>query len=97
MKEKIVRYGKFNTSNGVEHCVAVVQYDDVLRYNYITNVFDKIGERIHGVYRVRGGLNYSKIHGITKCGFYKNIQSLIDDDLSTYRNIVFEFYEPVEI
>lgn len=97
MREKIVRYGKFKTSKGVEHCVAAVQYDDVLKYNNITNVFDKIGERIYGVYRVRGGLNYSKIHGFTKCGRYSNIQSLIYDDLATYRNIVFEFYEPVEI
>lgn len=97
MKEKLVRYGKINTSNGVEHCVAVVQYDDVLKYNHTTNVFDKIDERTHCVYRVRGGLNYSKTHGITRCGRYNNIQSLMDDDLTTYRNLVFEFYEPVEI
>ena len=96
-KEQIVRYGKFNTSDGEEHCIAAIQYEDVLRYNHKTNTFDKINERIHGVYRIRGGLNYAKKHGFTRCGRYNSIQSLIDDDLSTYKNLDFEFYDPVEI
>lgn len=97
MKEKIVRYGKFNTSDGEEHCIAAIQYEDVLKYNHKTNTFDKINERIYGVYRVRGSLNYTKKHGITKCGRYRCLQALMDDDVSTYKNLDFEFYDPVEI
>ena len=98
LKEKIVRYGKFiNANNVVDECVAIIRYDDILKYNYKTNTFDKIGENIHDVYRVRGGLNYVKKYGITICDRYSSIQALMDDDILTYNNLKFEFYTPVEI
>lgn len=97
MKEKIVRYGKFKVKDDEEHCLAAIQYTDKTRYNYETQQYEKTGEIIHGVYRIRGGLNYSRKYGITKCGRYNSLAALMDDDILTYKHLSFEFYEPVEI
>jgi hypothetical protein len=97
MKERIVRYGSFKVKDGEEHCLAAVQYTDKTRYNPEANQFEKIGETVHGVYRIRGGLSYARKYGITKCGRYNSLEALKDDDLSTYKNLEFTFYEPVEI
>ncbi len=97
MKEKIVRYGKFKVKDGEEHCIAAIQYTDKTRFDYATQQYKKIGETIHGVYRIRGGLNYARKYGITKCSRYNSLAALRDDDVLTYKNLTFEFYEPVEI
>jgi hypothetical protein len=97
MAERVIRYGKFKIKDGWEHCLAVVQYSNKMEYSNETEQFEKVGETIHGVYRVRGGWNYAKKYGITKCGRYSSLQALIDDDVLTYSNLDFEFYEPITI
>lgn len=97
MKEKIVRYGKFKTKDGEEHCLAAIEYEDRRTFNYETQQYEKTGETIYGVWNIRGGLNYSKKYGITKCHKYSSLQALMDDEVLTYSNLNIEFYEPVEI
>lgn len=97
MKEKIVRYGKFEVADGEEHCLAAIQYTDKTKFNYGTQQYEKTGETVHAVYRIRGGLNYARKYGITKCGRYNSLAALKDDDVLTYKHLKFEFYESVEI
>lgn len=97
MKEKIVRYGKFKTKTGEEHCLAAIEYEDKRIFNYETQQYEKVGEIVHTVWNIRGGLNYSKKYGITKCCRYSSLQALMNEDALTYSNLNIEFYEPVEI
>lgn len=100
--ERLVRYGSINgkDDNGNDtrhHFVAAIEYDEIKEMNYSTGNFEVVGERIRSIYNVRGGLDYMRKYGVTKCCRWNSLQHLIDSDAETYKDRDFQSYEPVTI
>jgi len=96
MGSKLIRYGKFYKNKKECHCVACIEYEDIVKRNEKCE-FVKVGEKVYGVYNVRGTLDYIEKYGVTKCLRWSSLQALIDEEIQCYGKYGFAAYEPVEI